>query len=56
MIAAYFIHEFLKKKLHPRKSLLRLIVFMFANLLMIFALIFLLSFLLFQFKDFFFKY
>lgn len=55
MVAAYFIHEFLKKKIHPRKSFAHFIIFMLVNLVVIFGLIFLLSFLLFQFKDFFFK-
>lgn len=55
MVTAYFIHEFLKKKIDPRRSVLRFIVFMLANLLMVFTLILLLSFLLFQFKDFFFR-
>jgi hypothetical protein len=55
MVAAYFIHEFLKKKINPRKSFARFIVFILADLLVVFALIFLLSFLLFQYKDFFFK-
>lgn len=55
MVAAYFIHEFLKKKIKPRQSFTRFIVFILANMIVIFALIFLLSFFLFQYKDFFFK-
>lgn len=55
MVAAYFIHELLKKKINPRKSFVHFIVFMLANLVVIFGLIFLLSFLLFEFRDFFFK-
>ena len=55
MAAAYFIYEFLKKKINPRKSFAHFILFMLANLVVIFGLILLLSFLLFQYKDFFFK-
>jgi hypothetical protein len=55
MIAAYFIYDFLKKKINPRKSFAHFILFMVANLVAIFGLICLMSFLLFQFKNFFFK-
>ena len=55
MVTAYFIHEFLKKKISPKKSFFPFIIFMLANLVVIFVLIFLLSLLLFQYKDFFFK-
>lgn len=55
MIAAYFIHEFLKEKINPRRSFLRLMLFFLVNLVMIFVAIFLLSFFLFKYKDFFFK-
>jgi predicted small integral membrane protein len=55
MVAAYFIHEFLKKKIDPRRSFLRFIVFIVADLVVIFVLIFLLSFFLYQYKHFFFK-
>ena len=55
MVAAYFIHEFLKKKINPRRSVVHFIVFILANLVVVFGLIFILSFLLFQFKEFFFK-
>jgi len=55
MIAAYFIYEFLRKKINPRRSVLYFIAFFLANIIVVFGLIFLLSFLLFQFKDFFFK-
>ena len=55
MVAAYFIHEYLKKIINPRKSFLRFILFILANLVVIFVLVFLLSFVLFQYKDFFFK-
>jgi hypothetical protein len=55
MIVAYFIHEYLKKKIQPKKSIMRLIVFFLANIIVVFGMIFLLSFFLFQFKDFFFK-
>jgi hypothetical protein len=55
MVAAWYIHEFLKKKLQPRKSFSHFIAFMSANLLVIMLLIFLLSFVLFQYRDFFFK-
>ena len=55
MVAAYIIHEFLKKIIDPRKSFARFILFVLANLVVIFALIFLLSFILFQYKNFFFR-
>jgi hypothetical protein len=55
MVAAYFIHEFLKKKINPRRSFGHFIIFIIANLIVVFVLIFLLSFILFQYKDFFFK-
>lgn len=55
MVAAYFIHEFLKKKLEPRRSFLRFLIFILANLIFVFVLIFFLSFILFQYKNFFFK-
>ncbi len=55
MLAAYFIYEYLKKIINPRKSFGHFILFMLVNLIVIFGLVFLLSFFLFQFKDFFFK-
>lgn len=55
MLAAYFVYQFLKKKLNPRRSFGHFILFVFVNLLVVFAFIFLLSFILFQYKDFFFK-
>ena len=55
MIAAYFIHDFLKKKINPRKSFGHFFLFLFANLISIFGLVFLLSVLLLKFKEFFFK-
>ena len=55
MVAAYFIHEFLKKKINPRRSFGHFIIFVIADLLVVFVLIFLLSFILFEYKDFFFK-
>ena len=55
MIAAYFIHEALKEKINPRKSFVHFILFVLANFIVIFGLIFLLSYFLFQYKDFFFK-
>ena len=55
MTAAYFANKFLKKKLDPERSLVRFILFVLINLATIFGLIFLLSFFLFKFKDFFFK-
>jgi len=55
MVAAYLIHEFLKKKIQPRKSFKHFILFILTNFIVIFVLIFLLSFILYQYKDFFFK-
>lgn len=55
MVAAYFVYQYLKTKINPRKSFAHFILFVFLNLLVLFAFIFLLSFVLFQFKDFFFK-
>jgi len=55
MVAAYFINELLKNKINPRKSLLHFIMFMLANLIVIFGLIFILSFILFKYKGFFFN-
>jgi hypothetical protein len=55
MVAAYFINEFLKKKINPRRSFGHFILFILANLIAALALIILLSFFLYRFKDFFFK-
>ena len=55
LVAAWYIHELLKKKINPRASFGHFILFIIANLVVIFVLIFLLSFILFQYKDFFFK-
>lgn len=55
MVVAYFIYQFLHKKINPRKSFFHLVIFFVINLLTIFLLIFLLSLLLFKFKEFFFK-
>jgi len=55
MVVAYFIYQFLHKKINPRKSFFHLVIFFVLNLLSIFLLIFLLSVLLFKFKEFFFK-
>ena len=55
MVAAYFIHEYLKKLINPRRSFGRFILFILADLAVLFGMILLLSLLLFQFRDFFFK-
>jgi dolichyl-phosphate-mannose--protein O-mannosyl transferase len=55
MVAAYFIHQYLKEKINPRQSFLHFILFVLAGLIIIFGMIFLLSFILFQYKNFFFK-
>ena len=55
MVVAYFIHEYLKKKINPRRSFGRFILFILADLAIVFVMILSLSLLLFQFKDFFFK-
>ena len=55
MLAAYFVYQFLKKKINPRRSFGHFILFVLVNLFVVFAFIFLLSFILFQYKDFFFK-
>jgi len=55
MVAAYFVYQFLKTKINPRRSFLHFIIFVILNMLVIFGFIFILSFILFYFKDFFFK-
>jgi len=55
MIAAYFIQEFLKKKINPRKSFGHFILYVIITLTIIFGMIFLLSLFLYQFRNFFFK-
>jgi lipoprotein signal peptidase len=55
MVVAYFIHEYLKNKINPRRSFGRFILFILADLAVVFGMILLLSLLLFRFKDFFFK-
>ena len=55
MVVAYFIHEYLKKKIKPRRSFGHFILFVLADLAIVFGMILVLSLLLFQFKDFFFK-
>jgi predicted PurR-regulated permease PerM len=55
MVAAYFIYQFLHRKLNPRKSFFNLVLFFLLNLLAVFVLIFLMSLVLYKFKEFFFK-
>jgi len=55
MVAAYFVYRFLKEKINPRKSFGHFILFVFVNMVVIFGFILLLSFILFQFRDFFFE-
>jgi hypothetical protein len=55
MIAAYLISDFWKLKINPGKSFFHYALFVIVNLFTIFALIFLLSLLLFIYKEFFFK-
>jgi hypothetical protein len=55
MLAAYLISDFWKLKINPGKSFFRYALFVMMNLITIFALIFLLSLLLFAYKEFFFK-
>jgi hypothetical protein len=55
MVTAYYVYQFLHRKLNPRKSVFNLVLFFLLNLLAVFLLIFLLSLFLFKFKEFFFK-
>ncbi len=55
MVAGYFIYNFLKTKINPRRSFGHFILFILVNLAVIFGLIFLLTLFLFQFRNFFFK-
>ncbi len=55
MIAAYFIHNFLLRKINPRKSFGYFILYVVANLATLFGVIILLSLFLYQFRNFFFK-
>ena len=55
MVGAWYMHEFLKNILQPKRSFTHFIIFFVANVAMIFGLIFLLSLLLYQYRNFFFK-
>lgn len=55
MLGAYIVYQFLIKKINPRRSVGHFIFFVLVNLLVVFAFILILSFVLFQYKDFFFK-
>jgi len=55
MVVAYFIHNFLLKKINPRKSFGHFILYVLANLATVFGVIILLSLFLYQFRNFFFK-
>ncbi|MBA2249519.1 MAG: hypothetical protein H0W12_04955 [Chitinophagaceae bacterium] len=55
MFAGYYLNEFWKKIIEPRKSFARFIVFIIANLTTVFILVFLLSLLLSRYRVFFFK-
>ena len=55
MVSAYYIYQFLRRKLNPRKSFLNLVLFFLLNLVAVFVLIFIMSLVLFKFKEFFFR-
>lgn len=55
MLAAYYANRFFKSKINPHGSVGRFLLFFLANLVIIFTLVLLMSYVLFRFKSFFFK-
>jgi heme/copper-type cytochrome/quinol oxidase subunit 2 len=55
MVGAYFIQEFLKKKINPRRSFGHFILYIIITIIIVFGMIFLLTLFLYQFRNFFFK-
>jgi len=53
--AAYFTHVFWKKKINPRRSMGRFLLYVLLNLVSIFVLVFIFSLIINQYKEFFFK-
>jgi hypothetical protein len=55
VLAGYNTYKFWNKKIDPRKSFKHFLIYMLANLASIFAVVFISSFIIIYFKEFFFK-
>ncbi|MEP7255545.1 MAG: hypothetical protein ABI666_07190 [Ferruginibacter sp.] len=54
--AAFALYRFWKKKIDPRRSFGYFLLFVLVNLATVFVLVFIFSFLIFHYKEFFFKF
>jgi uncharacterized membrane protein YidH (DUF202 family) len=55
LLLAYSIYKFWNKKINPRQSFKHFIIYMAVNLVSVFVIVFLFSFVIIYFKGFFFK-
>jgi uncharacterized membrane protein YidH (DUF202 family) len=55
LLLAYSIYQFWNKKINPRQSFKHFIIYMAVNLVSVFVIVFLFSFVIIYFKEFFFK-